>query len=504
MLKLYYMYKLVVIGAGISGLSAGIYAARAGFDVTIVEQHNIPGGLSTSWSRKGYYFEGGMHWLTGSSPEMPLNKVWKETGALQDNNPIELRDPLYTVFDENGKKVCLYRFLPQMEQALIEYAPEDKHMIKKMCRAIKDFTNFHMPVFDTKGCKCRTPVKINPMEFIKMLPAVMRVPYLKNISYMEYVSKFKNKNLQHLLKSVIGYRYNALSFIYTMGSFASGDCGYPDGGSIRMANNMLETYKSLGGKILFRTKAENIHTEDYEVRGVVISDGRGGETSELEADAVIVTQDARAAVDCLFDTMVDEPWVNTMRHEAKTEQNMFIGLGVKADLSRLPYCCVFPLDKPFEYAGCKWTELRIYNYAAYKDHSPEGCTAVTCLLIGESYGFWKAAKADGTYKAKKQELGELFVKEISKFVPEIGENLEVIDVATPCTYERYTGSYEGSWMSVWEKGGKQYNYPQELESLFGVYFAGQRIQMPGGLPIAVYTGRQAVQLLCRDFGEEFI
>ena len=46
------MYKLVVIGAGISGLAAGIYAARSGFDVTIVEQHNIPGGLSTSWSHK--------------------------------------------------------------------------------------------------------------------------------------------------------------------------------------------------------------------------------------------------------------------------------------------------------------------------------------------------------------------------------------------------------------------------------------------------------------------
>ena len=78
MLKLYYMYKLVVIGAGISGLSAGIYAARAGFDVTIVEQHNIPGGLSTSWSRKGYYFEGGMHWLTGSSPEMPFTRFGKK------------------------------------------------------------------------------------------------------------------------------------------------------------------------------------------------------------------------------------------------------------------------------------------------------------------------------------------------------------------------------------------------------------------------------------------
>ena len=497
------MCKVVIIGAGISGLSAGIYAARSGFDVTILEQHNIPGGLSTSWSRKGYYFEGGMHWLTGSSPKMPLNKIWKETGALQENNPIELRDPLYTVFDEDGKKVCLYRYLPKMQQALIEYAPEDKRMIKKLCRAVKDFTNFHMPVLDVRGCKCREPVKINPMEFIKMLPAVMRVPYLTKISFMEYISKFKNKNLRHLLSSVIGYRYNGLSFIYTLGAFASGDCGFPSGGSIPMANNMLETYQKLGGKILFKTKAENIHTEDYMVRGVVVSNGQNNESYEIEADAVIVTQDARAAVDTLFDTMVDEPWVNAMRHKVITEQNIFIGLGVKADLSHLPYCCVFPLEKPFEYAGCTWNELRIYNYAAYKDHAPEGCTAVTCLLIGDSYGFWRAAKADGTYKAKKQELGELFVKEISRFVPEIGTALEVIDVATPCTYERYTGSYEGSWMSVWEKGGRQCNYPQTLDTVFGVYFAGQRILMPGGLPIAVYTGRQAVQLLCRDFDEEF-
>ncbi len=498
------MIRVVVIGAGISGLSAGIYAARAGFDVTILEQHNIPGGLSTSWSRKGYYFEGGMHWLTGSSPKMPLNKIWRETGALKDNNSIENRDPLYNVIDENGKVLSLYRYLPKMQQALIEYAPEDKARIKKMCRAIRDFTNFHMPVLDTKGCKCRTPVKINPGEFIKMLPAILRVPGLIKTSYMEYVSKFRNKNLRHLLSSVIGYRYNALSFIYTLGSFAAGDCGYPAGGSIRMANNMLETYKSLGGKILFRTKAENIQVDDYMVRGVVAAGPGKDDSRVLPADAVIITQDARAAVDCLFDTMIDEPWVNTMRHEAVTEQNMFIGLGVKADLSRLPYCCVFPLKKPFEYAGSKWTELRIYNYAAYKDHAPEGCTTLTCLLIGESYGFWKAAKADGTYKAKKEELGQLFVKQLAEFIPEVGSALEVIDVATPCTYERYTGSYEGSWMSVWQKGGKQYNYPQTLDSVFGVYFAGQRIQMPGGLPIAVYTGRQAVQFLCRDFDEEFV
>ena len=80
--------RVIIVGAGISGLTAGIYARRSGFDVTILESHNIPGGLSTAWKRKGYLFEGGMHWLTGSSEEMPLNRIWKETGALQENNPI--------------------------------------------------------------------------------------------------------------------------------------------------------------------------------------------------------------------------------------------------------------------------------------------------------------------------------------------------------------------------------------------------------------------------------
>ena len=101
--------KLIIVGAGVSGLSAGIYAARSGFDVTILEQHMTFGGLSTSWSRKGYYFEGGMHWLTGSSPKFPLNKIWNQVGALQENNPIENRDPLYTLLD-GEKRLCLYRY----------------------------------------------------------------------------------------------------------------------------------------------------------------------------------------------------------------------------------------------------------------------------------------------------------------------------------------------------------------------------------------------------------
>ena len=492
------MKKVIVVGAGISGLAAGVYAAKSGFDVTILEQHFTFGGLSTSWSRKGYYFEGGMHWLTGSKPGLPMYNVWKnELCALRENNPIENRDPLYTLID-GDKKLSLYRNEPEMRKALLEYAPEDKKMINKMCNAVKSFSKFYMPVFDLIGCKCKTPTKKHLLGFIKLLPTVMRVPGLVKTSYLEYLNKFKNENVKHLMASVIGYRYNALSFIYTLGSFAGGDCGYPAGGSVQLAKNIVDNYESLGGKIKYRIKVENVVVENGITKGVETKDGF------IPADAVIVTKDARSAVDNLFKEHLDSGQITSIRKNAIGEQNMFICLGLKADLSNYPYGCVLPLEKPFEYAGCTFNEIRLNNYARYKDHAPEGCSTITCLLIGDSYDFWKTAKEDGTYKAKKAELADLLIKEICKFIPEVKDNVEVIDVATPCTYERYCGSHGGSWMSVWKENGKQLNYSPKLADVEGLYFAGQRLRMPGGLPLAAYTARLAVQQLCKDNKIEFV
>ena len=180
------------------------------------------------------------------------------------------------------------------------------------------------------------------------------------------------------------------------------------------------------------------------------------------------------------------------------EQNMFICLGIKGNLSDLPKGIVYPLKTPFEFAGLSFSELRINNYSEYKNHSPEGCTTITSLLIGNSYDFWKTAKEDGTYKQKKQELLEKFIAELENFIPQIKGNIEVTDVATPLTYERYCHTFKGSWMSVWQAGGKFSNYPSKSKTVKGLYFASQRSAMPGGLPIAVDAGRRAAQYLCRD------
>ena len=491
------MKKLLIVGAGISGLSAGVYAARAGFDVTILEQHFTFGGLSTSWSRKGYYFEGGMHWLTGSKPGLPMNKVWHELGALRENNPIENRDPLYTLID-GDKKLPLYRYEGDMRKALVEYAPEDKKVINKMCDDVKAFSKFYMPVYDYKGCKCQKPLHMKIKDCIGMIPAVFKVPRLVKTTYLEYVNKFKNKNLRHVLESVIGYRYNALSFIYTLGSFASGDCGYPKGGSVVLGKNILDKFLELGGKIKYRTKVEEVVVKDGVTKGVQTKDGF------IDSDYVIVTQDTKVAADKLFKKRLESKALTYIRNKIVGEQNMFICLGIKADLSNYPTTIVLPLDKPFTYGGCTLNEFRVNNYAKYKDHAPEGCTSITCLLIGDSYDFWKKAKEDGSYKDKKNELARQFIEILGEKIPETKDNIEVIDVATPCTYERYCGSHGGSWMSVWSANGKNFKYSPKLANVKGLYFAGQRVRMPGGLPLAAFTARLAVQALCKDCKMTFI
>ncbi len=77
------MKKIIIIGAGVSGLSAGCYAAMNGYEVQIVEAHPLAGGLCTSWKRNGYIIDGSCHSLMGSGPASSYYQMWLELGAIQ-------------------------------------------------------------------------------------------------------------------------------------------------------------------------------------------------------------------------------------------------------------------------------------------------------------------------------------------------------------------------------------------------------------------------------------
>jgi phytoene dehydrogenase-like protein len=71
---------IIIIGAGMAGLSAGCYAQMNGFKTSIYEMNKVPGGLCAAWQRKGYTFDISMHMLTGSVSG-PIPRMWEELGV---------------------------------------------------------------------------------------------------------------------------------------------------------------------------------------------------------------------------------------------------------------------------------------------------------------------------------------------------------------------------------------------------------------------------------------
>ena len=113
--------KLVIVGGGLAGLSAGCYARVNDFDVTIVEHNLSLGGVCTAWHRGAYLVDGCIHWLTGG----PFMAIYEELGIIP---PVEVR-PLeeFATYRHARDKwsVSIRRNLAETAHALCGLAPED-------------------------------------------------------------------------------------------------------------------------------------------------------------------------------------------------------------------------------------------------------------------------------------------------------------------------------------------------------------------------------------------
>lgn len=490
------MKRVIIVGAGIAGLTAGIYAKQSGFDVTIFESHSIPGGASTSWRRKGYYFEGGLHWLTGSGNATQLNKLWREVGALDDSVGIYNRDPFFQ-YELDGQKACLYRDIKKLRKHLLQLSPADKKEINRLCNDVEKFSKMEMPVMDLPKLSVKYPIKFPLSMLIRMLPAMFRMKYYQNMSVKEYSEKYHSELLRKLWCNMIGEDYSANGLLFTIATLIAGDGGYPTGGSLAMANRMAKRFEKIGGTIQYKTMVDKVLVKDGTAKGVLVAN------QEIDADAVIVTADALSAIDTLFEEPIHEPWAEQMRTETEPMMNVFVGLGIATDLSDIPAQNTIPMMTPFTIGNRTFENIGFNNYAGYKGYAPDGCTAVTSTLVGDTYDFWKQCRENGTYESEKGRVAKAVIQALSEKYPQLNGKVEVWDVATPLTYERYLHSYKGSWMTITKKGQQNAKYPCKPQSIANLYFAGQRLMSPGGCPVAVYTGRTAVQHLCLDTNTVF-
>lgn len=489
--------KLIIIGGGISGLAAGIYAQESGFTSIIMEAQHNAGGNCTGWSRKGYFFEGGMHWLNGSSGDSTIHRFWRETKALNDESKIYIKDPFLSC-DYYGTKIHAYRNVDRFENQLFELFPEEVYQIKKLCASIRHFKKLRPPMLDVPGVKVRNNNPLTVKMIIKLIPFALPLFFLSRLKFDTYLRRFKHPAIKLLLSNVVRPGYSTLSFLFIISCFMDNDGGYVEGGSVRMVQNMARYYAELGGELQYGCKAEKliVDRESGLKAAGVIANGKS-----IPADAVILAFDLQNAVETFFDDPISESWMDRLWKKPNLIITYFVCVGVKADLSGLPETEVFPVE-PFEFAGERIETLGVYNYAQIPAYAPPGCSALTIRIQTDSCEFWKAMKEQGLYYQKKEELFTMVRERLEKQYSIIRGNIDVWDLATPLTYERYCGSWRGCWMTISPTGDSR-SYPSKSRSIKGLYFAGHRMMPPGGMPCALITGRRAVQYLCRDLHMQF-
>ncbi len=136
--------KIIIIGGGISGLSAGIYGQKCGFETEIFEKNPDVGGLCTSWYRKDIKIDGCIHWLTGTKEGHNINKMWKDVNAFDQEDII--RSDNFGTVEYNGVKITFWYDLDRLEKEMIEISPEDKRTIRRLKKMIQKFTHMSLPV----------------------------------------------------------------------------------------------------------------------------------------------------------------------------------------------------------------------------------------------------------------------------------------------------------------------------------------------------------------------
>lgn len=485
--------KVLIIGAGIAGLTAGVYARQSGYDCTILEQNSNAGGICTSWKRKGFLFEGSIHWMIGTGKDEPLRRIWEETGAIDDNTKIINHDP-FLVYDHHGQKICLYRNIDKLRRHLLNISPQDKKYIDILYNDIQAFKKFNFHLSDLKGLEVKYPEKQSLLRKIELLPMVTKLPRLYKITTKEYVDNFKHEGIRNMLISLLTEEYSSIGLIYTLAALLRGDAGYVDGGSLPMVQRMVDKFSSLGGEIRYKTRVDKLYIKGNRARGVIV------DNKLMKADAIICACDTITVAKKLIEKKYLDNWLRDIGDKTMPLTCTFVSLGIKADLSKYDFNTYFKVHTPFYCADKEVKIMGMNNYSNLEGFSATGEASVTIYLL-DSYchEWWKNAKERGDYKAEKERVASCVIRELIRKFPQITEDsIAAVDVATPLTYEKFCDTWNGSWMSTMQACAIPTNFPAKSDNILNVYFAGERIMPPGGLPVAVHTARTAVQWLCKD------
>ncbi|HBF86412.1 MAG TPA: hypothetical protein DDW54_01890 [Clostridiales bacterium] len=475
------MAKIAIIGGGVAGLTAGIYALKDGHSVTVIEKNAEAGGNLTGWYRRGYHIDNCIHWLTGTNPASATYKIWKDTGALGDTDVIQ-PEKLYSC-KVGGQELSLSENIDELERDMISASYADRKETAKFIRAIKFVQGFFGIAGEDNDQK---------IPFLDAVVAAKDIWGYHNLSTGELAERFKSPLLKRFIRCLLGDDYSAAALLVVFATFCGKNGGLPKGGSKAMAKRMSDKFVSSGGELILGKSVEKMKTVGRNAVGILLSDG-----SEITADYFISATDPTA----FFGKILKAEMPPKLKRQYKDKRYMRVSsvhCAFSCDLLKLPFRGDVILDISGDnYDLFGGDNLILREFSHEKNFAPEGKNVLQAFVFTDERDSLRLVECGShakEYAALKRKTAEKIKGVIEREYPELKDNIRLLDVWTPATYNRYFGSETGSYMSFtvppkiipFKAGGK-------LKEFDNVWLASQWLCPAGGLPSAAESGKRTAE-----------
>lgn len=482
------MKKVVIIGGGIAGMTAGILLQNAGFQTEIFEKNGVPGGQCTGWRREGYFIDNCVHWLTGTKEGSGLHELWKQIGALGEGVEVYEKEMFFSS-TLDGQTLTFWRDKERTRQEMQALSPEDREEINRLMDYVALAETMTVPVekpFDA----------MNPVDFMKLgmsmrgMGKVMKA--YGDMDIYDLARRFHHPLIRQAIVDYMPPGYQAYAFLVSYGTITAGNGDIPRGGSLAMAARIAKRYQEKGGILHTNAPVEKILVKGKRAEGIVRKDG-----TKVEADYVVCACDT----DYTFRVLLPAGYMPKSLKKQYEEREKYpvtsgfqIAFAVDGVFPTLTGTRVFSCGE-LE-VGCQKVHrmsIQVYDYEP--DFAPEGKMVIQSNFSQseEDYQYWMALYSDrAAYGKRKKEIAREAMKRVAAEYPFLEGKLRVLDIWTPVTYARYCNAYKGAYMSfVTTKKAKSVTTPGIVKGIDNVILASQWLMGPGGLPTAAAMGKFA-------------
>jgi phytoene dehydrogenase-like protein len=482
---------VVIVGGGLAGLSTGCYARASGFRTTIVEHNLALGGVCTAWSRGPYVIDGCIQWLTGGA----FAPLYVELGIVPAVSLSTIET--WTTYRDahDGTEIAITRDLEAFARDLRSLASEDADEIGRIVEGAEIFARANpSPV---------TPPELMSMRdhlhtFWEMRESLGAFLHFRKPLEVWANDHLKSERLRRFFTHVFPREAPALALLFGLGYLQQGWLSRPVGGTARFRDALIETYERLGGRSILHATVDEVLVEQGRAQGVRLGDGR-----MIEADDVVSTSSMPETVLRILGGRYGADLARERIERWKTFQPIVLAsFGVDLPLTDFPSTLVVDRVAPFQVGGFTNDSFHVRCCNDDPSLAPPG-HAVVQLTLPTDYAWW--ASRGSRYQEAKEAVADVALARLEAVIPGVRAHVRMTDVATPLTFwteaRSWRGAYEG-WTPNAE--GVFGHISKTLPGLEGFLMAGQWVEPGGGVPTAVLSGRQAVQLLCAKEGRAFV